>query len=72
MFFSDATFLDLVEAQNLVDKNLAQAYSQCRRQVYIDEEVEYLKRKGVLLPNGFEPLPPLFSEEGEALLERLL
>ena len=51
-----------------VGRVLANAYKNCSSQSYIDEEAEYLERAGVLLPNGFTPMPPLFSEEGGEML----
>lgn len=50
-----------------VNRTLAAAYRNASSQSDIDDEVACLKRAGVLLPNGFQPMPPFFSEFGEIL-----
>jgi hypothetical protein len=54
-----------------ISQRLADAYLLSKSQKYVDDEVKALKKAGVLLPNGFTPLPPLFSEEGEDYLKLL-
>jgi hypothetical protein len=59
--------LDAVEER--MCKKLVNTYKRLKSTAYQDEEVAYLKRHGVLLPNGFTPDPPLFSESGEIMLK---
>lgn len=63
-----ATFEELDDIQTRITQNTLEAYKKARSTSDAEEESEYLRRKGVLLPNGFTPLPPLYMEEGEALL----
>lgn len=49
-----------------VNRTLARAYKKARN---TDEaDIRYLKKMGVLLPNGLTPHPPLFDVYGEELL----
>lgn len=57
------------EIEERIMKKTAEAYKRASSQADADEESEYLRRMRVLLPNGFTPLPPLFSEAGEELLK---
>ncbi|KAJ1526518.1 hypothetical protein ONE63_008106 [Megalurothrips usitatus] len=50
-----------------VSERLADAYRQCGKK-YQDEEEQYLRDHGVLLPNGYTPMPPFQSEEGESFM----
>ena len=51
-------------------KTVTNAYEKASSQQDADDEVRALKEAGVILPNGFTPLPPLCLDEGELLLNR--
>jgi len=51
-----------------VGRVLAEAYSKASSKEDVDDEVEALKKAGVILPNGFTPMPPLFHKAGEDIV----
>jgi len=54
-----------------VTRTAAEAYRKANSQSDAEDECEYLKRHGVILPNGFTPMPPLQLKIGDDLLETI-
>lgn len=54
-----------------MSKVVGEAYKRASSKDDAYEEMLYLKRQGVLLPNGFRPLAPLHLKEGEEFLKML-
>lgn len=59
------------EVEEQVLKPVAAAYQRARSRTDADEELQYLKDTGVILPNGLRPLSPLCLQEGEDILKAL-
>lgn len=49
-------------------RRIAEAYKRARSQEDADDELACLRKAGVILPNGFQQIKPLFAEEGEMFL----
>ena len=64
-------FAKMARMEDSFHKTLAKAYKKASSKSSGDAEVRYLKRMGVLLPNGFTPLPPLHDVFGEELLSEM-
>ena len=58
-------FAPPMSKEERVERTLARAYKKARKTD--DAEIRYLKKMGVLLPNGLTPHPPLFDVYGEEL-----
>lgn len=67
----DAEPEDGESIENRVLQITAEAYKKASSAQDADEECRYLKRMGVILPNGFTPLPPLNLKIGNDLLKSL-
>lgn len=66
--FSDIIPSEDMDASVRCSQRLASAYQRARNTEDGDEEVECLRKAGVILPNGFQQIEPLFLAEGEMLL----
>ena len=65
----DGLLAESVDIEERMLRTTAEAYQRASSKTDAEEECEYLERMGVLLPNGFTPMPPMFSEAGEELLK---